>query len=659
MGSIHNHNHLLTNQIHDFLISVSMRYGGCISKYYANQFTCKKLFSNDSNFNPSTLLNVVTDFDDFVESLVEDFRRNATKYLPQLFSNGTGRMNGFVEGLFTLTETIGFNMEKMRTLKQPIIIYLSAILTTPAQIIKPSFLEVRKKMDDLLKAIENLDTNQDVSPDKLYSFVTGLTGSKRVEDQIKAWKFRLAVENIPRMLRSMIPADNDQALQWFDRIVNALSKINLRNHTQSAVDFANEVTASVTMPAYAKQTITYVANGLFECAGDVRLRRPFYYLAAKQPCIDALLKYAEPDTYTVALTSTVTKLTLKIFQNKIPKQFVETISNSLQTLFRTFCPIPTSEMHAAYQTFIDQSGSVMDNNFRPSARLGETNMSEVLVGYIRRVNPTISTSDETVIINLSKTFYNIMSSKCSHELETLMALISGFDQFPQVNSRKILKVLQENYGQRTHDVLRPFIDNLQTLIDSFITRHISIGGSELTSALRNLTTAYQAAFPTSKFPPIATRYVKYIEKALFIMIYGLDYSPCRKTDPSYAECIEAVTMKHKFNFFDNHKELTSIETDLFFAILETTGFTSDSYIQEALVKNQTALAVYARLLKSLNLDDVKELQNDYDMWFMNIFRASDNYKFDNFILAINYTTDKIITKLTNVMKDLRYVHAPE
>lgn len=667
-------NQAYTNSFHlhsqlYFIISVSIRYGGCISKYYSNQFTCKKLFSDDSNFSPSTLLNLITDSDDFVESFAEDFRQNATKYLPQLFSKGMGIVD-FVQGIFSTCEMIGLNMKAMRKLKQPITDYLTALLTLPitgngaAQYTT----ELKKQKDHLIKAVGNVDTNQNVPPDKVYSFFRGIfpMPGSNVDDAIKRSEYRLVIENVPRLVRSMFQ-DNNLALKWFDGGLNAISKVNARNLTQSAIDMTNEITTSVTMPTYGKKIIRYAIRSFLECSSAIP---PITFPPSFASCFTALLEYDEPDNYTIALTNKVTTLIKTIFSSssssssqRAPTKVVEMMSNSLQTLFRTLAPIPKSEMNAAYLILIDGFDSIDYTNIDRSKRLEKTKMSEFLLNILQSTKPNLAASYEAIIINLSKTFYNAMTSQYTAKLDTFFTtLITGFKQFPTVNAGAILKNLFENFEQEVPLGLRPLVNHLQPVIDSIFMRRTPRRGNKITAALKNLTTAYQTAFPASKFPPIASRYVKFLERQLLSLsdlIRGYDYSSCQIDQPDYRDCIEGLSMKQTFVLLKEAKLVNSIEIDLFFAILETTGFTSDSYIKRALANNQTALAAYARLMKSLDHDDVKELLNDYEMWLRNVFHASDNYIFDNFILAINYTTDKIINKLTKVMKDLRYVHAPE
>lgn len=638
---------------------VMMRYGGCISRGYSNLFTCKKLFGKESTLNPSILLNLVTDSDDLFDRMTKNIRKQPGKYIHQLFSKGVG-VEEFVEGIMVMQEAAGFNMKKAKKLTKPIADLLSVIVDVPTTFAQAQryLNNVEKQRDILLTAIGNLGTKNQTTTNRIYSFIKGVT-SQSVTDNIKASKGRVLIENLPGLFRSMVSTDERDAY-WYDVMIKMASKINMKDMRQSIVDILFVVKGAMNIPEITKTT---VVDPIFETIPDcvVSLSTPpVQHNQIVNDCgIEILKKFSSQNQVTTGLSTAIRRFYRTAMPSSMLDQYPSDFIQWFPGLFYRFFPASKSDIDNAYNSLKDGFESFDFTDLSSSTRLERTKMSDFLLNMVRSLKPDMETTDETFIINFSKTFYNVMTEKYEDKLDkSFTTMISGFSTFPKIDSGLILKNLFKNYDQEVPKNLEPFLNNLQSIIDCF--QKQKNWGMQLLGSLKNMTQDYGRVYPNSKFPALAIQYIEILKELASVR----PVNPCQfdlnnPHDVNYYHCIESFYTNFTLKLLKLSKKENKVDVKFYFAILEALGVTSNDYIDAMKAKNETFLATYARLMKELDPEDVIELMNDYSLWMSNIFMEPDNYKFDYFMHAINLTTAKILGKLSDVMKDLRHVHAPE
>ncbi|XP_039267569.2 uncharacterized protein LOC120342692 isoform X1 [Styela clava] len=650
-------------------IEVTAKYGGCISSRYAPLMTCENLFGADSTFDPARLLNMMPELEQKFKDFLEDMRLNTTHQFQILFSNGNGSEE-FIEGLVTFTEHLGFKMEKVKPLIKPMAECWNWLFASPSPSLDyQDFISRRINLtDNLLEALGNLESKNTDIAEYILSFIGNWADEKSI-NEIRDSKYLPLLENLPELVKMALP-NSFKASSWFDSMFELLGDIRISEPKTSAFNTIKTMKSMVEIPKEYNKYLDPILNTAPEL---VQHMADGDYMYAGTWSAELVKSESKTNSVTKKLSTSIFKFISSISQEQVPAD-INVLITWLPGVFYNFFPEDSTGIDRVYNALSDGFDATDVTN--PTNTLPTTKMSDFLVKFTEKFieyppgqqeqSEAARQIKDLLVINFSKTFYNIMTSKYTDKLNIIFdTLAEGLKNYPDFDTGKIVENLITNLGWTVPTELKPLLNTAQGLVKAMMN-----GSYEaMREAAENVIQEYEEAYPKSEFPDLVRRYIDYYH-TVFVEAEKIrqesrdSYDECPYTDPDWLECFNKIDdenrKKDKEFALKLYKMSNDLSVDTSFAIFRLMDY-DDDVITSVAIKTFPQYATYIRLMRVLDSSDIKDLLNDFTTWFVES-TYGHNYTLltlTEFTAAINATVFKITSKLGDVTKELRNMFAPD
>ncbi|XP_039268162.2 uncharacterized protein LOC120343116 [Styela clava] len=642
-------------------MKASVQYGGCISSSYAGLITCENLFGPESTFNPAVLMNMFTDLDDMVDDMVKDFQADSIQRLKMLFSNGDSMLE-FIDGIYKYLEAMGFNMAKAEPLKTK----LADLFMKSFGQGEGSYGELEISENQLMDALGKLDTKNPKIAANIFSYLENIQSPEDIEI-IKSNPDAALITNLPGLIKSMLP-DSWEVDKWYDIIFDIFGDIKFRSPEKSTADVIKTIKMAAGIPEDYKKYLDPIFDTLPSLVQHLSTG-DFSY--AQTWSLQLLQAESTTNENTTKLTNAINSFIGKVVPPQTAvKPLITHLAKWLPGLFYNFFPANKDDIGRVY---IEMANGFDSFDFQtPTTTLEKTELSEFLMMIINKVNTSPEGAEpdpaqamiKLFTVNFSKTFYNLMTSKYTEDLDKFFrTLKDGFKEYPKINAGKIIVDLVTNMGETVPTEIEPILNNAQNVINAMSISDYHRRNSALYDVFSNLIGDYKTNYPDSEFPKLAENYLQILQnydenfpKYTCFKLYetGESLSEIQPTD--IEKCVRENDMKMREHIRDYYDSVNDCAVDLYFAMFEYGEKHPD--VQPYLLMPLEFQEPYVNIIRLLDRQDVKDLIRDYTDWMYNMSEDPSLNNFDAFIHSVNATVYKITSKLSSAMKDLREFHRP-
>ncbi|XP_077967131.1 uncharacterized protein LOC144420998 [Styela clava] len=648
-------------------MKVDFKFGGCISSAYSEMVTCQNLFGTDSKLDPETIFNMVPDLDKKLQDFSNDLMFNATDSLRMMFSNGNGSRE-FIQGLVAFLQHFEFKTDKLEQLVDPISKCWDSLIGDSKFTTWQEYIEMRENATNgLFSALSKVDTKNDKISEDIYSFF-GNWESVDMVAMIKNSSYFPLVENLPGLVKYTLP-DYLKADVWYDVVFDLLGDVSVENPKKSAQEMIKTLKSLIHIPQAYKKYLDPIIDSIPDLVQQMAEGNSEYI----GTWMAELMKSQSKTTIaTMKLSNSVSNFVSSIMPGELPADFQTAITYA-PGLFYSFFPNNINDIDRVYTELTSGFDSIDITN--PTKTLPTTKMSDFLVKFTDKIisYPPGPEHDagkqlkDLFVINFSKTFYNIMTSKYTKKLDVIFdTLAEDLKNYPDFDIEKIVTNVIKNLGWDVPIELKPLLNTAQGIYTA------ALNGTydAITKAIDNTIQAYKITFPKSEIPSLIGSWVNFYYFAITgqrSLMKDLDttYSGC-DNDLGYAEWNDCynrklyVYLQHKLTYFMKiATKQTSVMIDTFVAAFHLLNGKSE-IITNALLSAFPEFSTSIHLSQTWNMEDVKELASVFLKWTYN---STLNYpqrsNITDLVAMMNVTIMRLTEKYVKDTQEIRYLLAPD
>ncbi|XP_039266745.2 uncharacterized protein LOC120342120 [Styela clava] len=626
-------------------IMVKARYGACISTSYADLLDCNKLFGPDSTLDPAALLDLIPDIQTTIEAAIQDFVKDSTGQLQELFSNGKN-VDEFISGIVTFYENMGFNMEKFKPL-QPSIgkMFLAAFNMSDPQAMGVA-------VGEFFTALGNLDTENTEFTADIYKFIGNFLNQTMIDSQIKANPmFKSLIEKVPGLFQSMLPTNWNSTL-WYDIVFKLLGDIDITNPKQSATDAIATIRAHYTIPDEVKLVLDPLFNAIPDLVDKLAQGNVNY---AGTWSLELLKQYSETNAATEAFATALITFVEKIANVTTLETEYKTMIQWVPGLFYKFFPAEKSKIEDVYNKMAAGFNSFNFTDLSDTA--ATTKLSDFILSMIKKITTKdAGVMEKALVVNFSKMFYNLLSDYTTELDKFFQVFIDGFVNFPTINAGEIIGKLITEMGGTVPAEVAPLLEHLQGVITAATQPTFDVNA--LISSFDAIVNAYKTAFPSSPMPDLIKQYYMLIKNNIVWSNYY--YAEINKIYsspwPYNQTAINDLSAENTLKMNEYLMGLIYWQIDFQFAMFKLTNPASDQ-INQAIIAAFPQYGTYIRLMEALDPVDIKQLIKDFVGWLATA--GTTSLTSQGFVAATKPTFQKITAKMVNVTKELRHMFSPD
>lgn len=623
---------------------VKVRYGACLSSSYADLLDCDKLFGPDSTLDPAQLLDLIPDIQDRINDTVHDFMDDAVGQLKKLFSDGNS-IDGFVSGIVTFYEHMGFNMEKFKPLQPSIGKLMLSLFDVADQQAS------QQALSEFVTALGELDTENSDFTENIYKFIGNFLNQTMIDSQIKANPmYKNLIEKVPGLIQTMLPANWNSTL-WYDIVYKLIGDIDLANPKKSATDAINTIKTHYTIPDDVKTILDPIFNAIPDLVDKLAQGDNGTYIGTWS--LELLKQYSETNAATEAFATALINFVEKIAQVTLQTEY-KTMIQYMPGLFYKFFPAEKSKIEEVYNKMAAGFNSFDFNDLSNTAET--TKLSDFILDMILKISgKQANVTEKALVINFSRMFYNLLSDYNTELDKFFQVIVDGFTNFPTINAGEIVSKLITEMGGTVPAEIAPLLDNMQVVINAATA--VPFNPTTLFTALDSVVDAYKTAFPDSPMPELVKQYYMLIKAMIDQQTnYYNKLNEIYMSWPFDDEALANLNAENNAKTMENLLDMIYWQIDVQFAVFELTN-NQDDQLTQAVVAAFPQYGVYIRLGEALDPEDLKQLVKDVVGWIGTA--ATAPLTSQGFVDATKPTFQKITAKMVNVTKELRYMFAPD